>query len=509
MKHIDKGCPSGIQPGCGTNRNECLHKQLNAILSNSRYGVGLAYALVTSTFHIHNEEVAAKREKRTARPITACVDTTSSLKKCFGLSNIISSDDNSVVQVATEPKIPIVQLDWKTVQEQLANLESTLGSECSEVESEYDFTVEFSPAEALLVLQQATCSFYVAKSLEGILDTAYINSKDVFFISFIAAIEGLPTEATSHSPAAQLESVLSSWNLKRIPVPEDGNCLFTALLQRLQSKNENVAERLSALGLPMEKMHDINTIAELLRHCMVNEWIDNTEYYQGFVTTDITAVVYQYQTSGQFTGDLGDLMVLTLANVLHMPITIFTSVVNMPVVCITPTMQVADSAQPLFLTFIQEGPGHYDYAVTGQSTTASGQHKTDTGNKNHEDVHVVERSALVQRHVLQVDVHVPEQKSNVTPFVDVRIVHVHMAFIHHPQQPRRALYDTQRQPLCGHPTDLFMQRRGESSVHGHLTLLEVMVLKALAVYFIVHGLAITTDNNTICISASLKSSTTY
>ena len=121
MKHIDKGCLSGIQPGRGTNRNEHLHKQLNAILSNSRYGVELAYALLTSTFYIHNEEVAAKREKRTARPTTACVDTTSSRKECFGLSNIISSDE-AVLQVATEPKIPIVQLDWKTVQEQLANL---------------------------------------------------------------------------------------------------------------------------------------------------------------------------------------------------------------------------------------------------------------------------------------------------------------------------------------------------------------------------------------------------
>ena len=128
MKHIDKGCLSGIQPGRGTNRNEHLHKQLNNILSNSRYGVELAYALLTSTFYLHNEEVAAKQEKRTARPIAACVDTTSSQKECFGLSNIISSDDNSILQLATEPKIPIVQLDWKTVQEQLANLESTLGS---------------------------------------------------------------------------------------------------------------------------------------------------------------------------------------------------------------------------------------------------------------------------------------------------------------------------------------------------------------------------------------------
>ena len=61
-----------------------------------------------------------------------------------------------------------------------------------------------------------------------------------------------------------------------------------------------------------------------------------------------------------------------------MPITIFTSVANMPVICITPTMQVADLAQPLLLTFIQEGPGHYDYAVTAPSTTASGKQQTNT-----------------------------------------------------------------------------------------------------------------------------------
>ena len=41
-KHIKKGCLSGIGPGRGTNRNESLHKDLNDIMSSSRYGVELA-----------------------------------------------------------------------------------------------------------------------------------------------------------------------------------------------------------------------------------------------------------------------------------------------------------------------------------------------------------------------------------------------------------------------------------------------------------------------------------
>ena len=338
MKHINKGCLSGIQTGRGTNRNERIHKQLNTILSNSRYGVELGYALLTPTFYIHNEDIAAKKEKRTARPITACVGTTSSKQERFGLSNAVSPYGNSVLDVATEPKLPIVQLDFKTVHEQLENLESTLDIDCSEEVGEDD--VEFSPSEALSVLQQAICSFYVSKSLKGISDTAFINSGDVFFTSFIAVFEGLPKSADGG--LRQLQSVLSSWNFKRVPVPGDENCLFTAIalaiFHHMQGTDQMLIQRLSTLGLPMEQMHDINSIDKLLRTCMVKEWIENTDYYQGFVTIDITAVAHQYQSSGQFSGDLGDLMVLTLANILHMPITVFTSVANMPVICITPAV---------------------------------------------------------------------------------------------------------------------------------------------------------------------------
>ena len=39
--HVNKGCLSGIYPGRGTNRNERLHKELNSLLTNSRYGVEL------------------------------------------------------------------------------------------------------------------------------------------------------------------------------------------------------------------------------------------------------------------------------------------------------------------------------------------------------------------------------------------------------------------------------------------------------------------------------------
>ena len=71
LTHVRRGCLSGIQPGRGTNRNERLHRDVNKHIRQSRYGVELAYALLTKVFYIHNEKIDARIQQRTARPITA------------------------------------------------------------------------------------------------------------------------------------------------------------------------------------------------------------------------------------------------------------------------------------------------------------------------------------------------------------------------------------------------------------------------------------------------------
>lgn len=50
LVHIRRGRLSGILPGRGTSRNERLHKDINTHMRNSRYGVELAYALLTESF---------------------------------------------------------------------------------------------------------------------------------------------------------------------------------------------------------------------------------------------------------------------------------------------------------------------------------------------------------------------------------------------------------------------------------------------------------------------------
>lgn len=99
-------------------------------------------------------------------------------------------------------------------------------------------------------------------------------------------------------------------------MPGDGNCLFTAvghnLVDRVKYNDEAVHCSLKRLGVLSNTQNEliVSSLAKVLRLLAVQEWLgENAEYYQGFVTTDIGIHAHQYLNSGEFGGDLGDLMV--------------------------------------------------------------------------------------------------------------------------------------------------------------------------------------------------------
>ena len=197
--------------------------------------------------------------------------------------------------------------------------------------------------------------------------TADLKSEH-FFSSFMAVVEGMcnsrPNEVDN---GQQMESLLSSWNMKKICIPGDGNCLFASiafsLVHRVERGDRATIECLHKLGIPDTHLRDVNHIQRMLRIQMVKEWTANPQLYQGFITDDITSLSQEYLQDGHFTGCVGDLMVLTLANLLGMPISIFTSVTNMPLLCVMPTTETSVITQPIFLAYIQTGPGHFDVAL--------------------------------------------------------------------------------------------------------------------------------------------------
>ena len=56
LKHVRKGCLSGIPVGCGTNLNENLHGLFNSHFNASKIGIMFAYALLSILLFSHNNK---------------------------------------------------------------------------------------------------------------------------------------------------------------------------------------------------------------------------------------------------------------------------------------------------------------------------------------------------------------------------------------------------------------------------------------------------------------------
>lgn len=256
-----------------------------------------------------------------------------------------------------------------------------------------------SKEEGLTLLQQAITQYYISQHLSQLSPTTTFDSSGIFFTSFLSLVE---QSIDCNFQGSDLAVVLRQWKFKKVSVPEDGNCLFTAvahnILERIKFEDEAVMralQRLGVLSTVNKSPLDVSSLAKILCLLVVQEWQgEHADYYQLFVTTDIRSQASQYLQSGEFSGDLGDLMVVTLSNLLHIPITIFSNIPNLNIICITPVSNV-DSIVPLYLTYISDGPGHYDYSVTLQSTWETLPSKKSTtrcfcgSKKNAEENHVL------------------------------------------------------------------------------------------------------------------------
>lgn len=215
---------------------------------------------------------------------------------------------------------------------------------------------------------------------------------------------------------------------------------------------------------------------------MVKEWLENSDSYQGFTTIDIQHVAHTYLSHGQFSGDLGDLMVLTLANILNTPITLLTSVVNMPLLCILPIQQASDSTLPLFLT--------YNYAVPSQDDTEPTEERSKPTKCTCGRKPGFSGSACTTGRCPCV-----RSISQCKSICCCKECNNHLGERPLPSSTRkRDSYETQRQPLYGRAVEEFMCTRQVSVLQGSLMLMEVMVLKATIIHFILNGLSVTENN---------------
>ena len=87
---------------------------------------------------------------------------------------------------------------------------------------------------------------------------------------------------------------------------------------------------------------------------------------------DIYLESEKYRRNGEFTGQLGDALPLALTNVLDIPILILTTVHNMPFLSLAPRTNVSRDTG-IYLSFIQDGPGHYDALIISEQGPETAQ----------------------------------------------------------------------------------------------------------------------------------------
>ena len=168
---MERGCLSGIHSSRGTER---LHKDINAHMKNSQYGVELAYALISASLFKHNENIRAKQENRFVAPIRAFKLFINDDSESFGICTKSTLSEPLTVR-SHDLKVEMNALQYQELQEMLS-------SNAFEVESLQ--AADVIPDEAFTMLKQAISAYYVSSTLNKITTTASFNSANAFSCLF-------------------------------------------------------------------------------------------------------------------------------------------------------------------------------------------------------------------------------------------------------------------------------------------------------------------------------------
>lgn len=385
-KHIEKGCLSGIKPGRGTNKNEALHKSLNGHLKSSRYGVELASMLLTTSFYRHNEKIDAQSCQRPCKLVMEHMDHLQAKPLTDELFGIIPAGHERVAPITScaEPGLEQLSFGKNSYHELLVRFTSEAsffmlheGPDTFEGDMQTSIPID----DGIAILVRAMSWFAVYSTVSKYASTANIECTDIPFMKakFGCSLCWFGTDLDTSDRSAhkgRLSNALASWNFRQVEVPGDGNCLFTAVALHLQLIGQEPASPLhpilERLGIDVSS-DSVQHIAKLLRRAVVTEWLGehSTEYTGFLASAQLEKEAQTFLNSGEFAGELGDLVVSALSNVLQSPIVLFTSIANLPILVVTPSHTIMENPQPIHLSFTQYGPGHYDMAIYQDSNSSA------------------------------------------------------------------------------------------------------------------------------------------
>ena len=304
-KHIEKGCLSGIPPGCGSEKNENLHKNLRHIVARSRLGVESALALFTIFFYIWNERKNEDFPKGVVKPISSYAiklqqSSFQATSEVFGVickANLPTEVKNNYSQFFS------AKSNAFELHSQLANPQACV-SQTTEMHD---------------VLTRGLNFLLVDKQLKEMCDSRSYNPRLIHLMS--CSLSLFSNEQYSATTALEgrksLDQVLLEYGLQLCQQPEGcqrGDSFFfalhsglTSILSQLKDTDEygELANHLSSLGISTKPEH-VKDDMKCLRIKLGDELLDNAAVYQKLlVTSDInfTEEVEKLKGGGYFRGE--------------------------------------------------------------------------------------------------------------------------------------------------------------------------------------------------------------
>ena len=232
--HVQKGCLSNIDPGCGTNRNEALHCHINPYFANkSRIGLPLALALLTILFHQHNCRV---EEKQSALPI--------SLWHC-------SSNPSECRVTKTIPKSWVLLL-W---------------------------TLAVKPMYVNVSLSEQSAKLVDMKGVYELLENALVacmlqKCSPMFDYRMLSSVTSIFFDQNIHTNEQHETRLDQAWGMKRYRMAGDGNCCFYSVAFSLITNTHSITKIVGSFfeSLPIDTSCSVEEVARQLRHLAVEEW---------------------------------------------------------------------------------------------------------------------------------------------------------------------------------------------------------------------------------------------
>lgn len=352
-KHIRKGCLSDIPVGCGTEKNERLHRHLNRSLlcGVSKIGPELAIAVMTCVLYAWNcKRKGSHLQSKRVVPVLPI----RSVRPC-------DQDNASSIQLhmkqTSNTALSVSDIESSSTSTPCSSFESAKNVE--ELKSD---TLLAYMIRRILHLQDFMSAFAAqcknkTVDMVALLWTAATQTSG--FIEEETMLNTMGVDLTFQR-AENLHRNLSGFNLELDKVSKDGNCFFRAVAKQLpkySSGNKTQAEE-HCRSLGIGNCEEENTAK--LRQLFVNEVTENINEYENWMTASPNNLetVAKFKESGFFASEVGDLCASATAKLLRIPIIVVTALPTPPTIPFLPNVFATDT--PIYVAYDHSGPGHYD-----------------------------------------------------------------------------------------------------------------------------------------------------